>query len=251
MEKINIVLIVLNREFLYNAIQNLDLNKINLTTLIMDGDWKFIQIDETKFPVNSFANAPKIIKTYKDFIWLIAGHEKSIGDVLKMKNFLMSFGVKEKNIVNFEMNGQISSTWLANLLYTVKYGADFFATGNEYIRDNLNMKFIPCANANKELAKGGVNLADVNQDLQQSYLTAKFIFNHVAPGTIKFVLIGLTPNSFRYDNSKDFPNCGKSFQYAAAFNSYSNVHDIISKLSDFSFFTLVKTICFLPSPFTE
>lgn len=150
MEKINVVLIVLNSEFLYSAIQNLDLDKVNLKTLIMDGDWKFLQIGETKFPVNSFANAPKIIKTYKDYVWLIVGHEKGIGDVLKMKKFLLSFGVKENNIVNFEMNGQISPTWLANLLYIVKYGADFFATGNEYMRDNLNMKFIPCVNANKK-----------------------------------------------------------------------------------------------------
>ncbi len=227
MEKANVVMIVLNREFLYNAIQNLDLDKANLKTLIMDGDWKFLQVGETKFPVTSFANAPKIIKTYKNYVWLIVGHEKGIGDVLKMKKFLMSFDVKEDNIVNFEMDGQISSTWLANLLYIVKRGADFFATGNEYIRDNLDMKFIPRANANKELAKGGVNLADVKQDLQQSYLTAKFIFNHVAPGTIKFVLIGLTPNSFRYDNAKDFPHCGKNFQYAASLNSYQNAHDIM------------------------
>ena len=90
--------------------------------------------------------------------------------------------------------------------------ADFFVTGNEYIRDSLNLKFIPCGLADKiayggglildlkfipydseDAHRGGVILADDNQDLLQSYSIAKNVFEHVESGTIKFVLIGLSP----------------------------------------------------------
>lgn len=40
---------------------------------------------------------------------------------------------------------------------------------------------------------GGVLLADANQDLRQSYLSAKNFFEQAPPKSIKFVLIGLSP----------------------------------------------------------
>jgi len=36
--------------------------------------------------------------------------------------------------------------------------ADFFVTGNEYMRDSLNLKFIPCGRANKISYAGGLIL---------------------------------------------------------------------------------------------
>lgn len=204
MAKVNVVMIVLNAEFLERAIQNLNFDRANLATIIMDGDEKFVHIEEKKFPVNSFADVLKTVKKYKDFIWLIVGYKKSIDDILKMKKFLMSFDVSEKNIVNFEMPEQTSLSWLANLRYIEKHSADFFATGDKHTQNGLNLDFIPCVYENKNFARGGVNLAYPKQDLQQSYLTARYVFNHVIPGTIKFVLIGLTPDSFRRDNGKNF-----------------------------------------------
>ncbi len=204
MAKVNVVMIVLNAEFLERAIQNLNFDRANLATIIMDGDEKFVHIEEKNFPVNSFADVLKTVKKYKDFIWLIVGYKKSIDDILKMKKFLMSFDVSEKNIVNFEMPEQTSLSWLANLRYIEKHGADFFATGDKHTQNGLNLDFIPCVYENKNFARGGVNLAYPKQDLQQSYLTARYVFNHVIPGTIKFVLIGLTPDSFRRDNGKNF-----------------------------------------------
>ena len=62
--------------------------------------------------------------------------------------------------------------------------ADFFVTGNEYVRDGLDLKFIPC---------DGITLADANQNLQQSFQVAKDFFAQVKAGVIKFVLIGLSP----------------------------------------------------------
>ncbi len=204
MERVNVVMIVLNAEFLERAIENLNFEKVNLATIIMDGDEKFFLVGEKKISVNSFANAPKTISTYKEFIWLIVGYKNDVSDIHKMKKFLMSFGVNEENIVNFEIPAKTSLTWIANLRYIEEHGADFFATGNEYMQNGLNFDFIPCVYAEKNFAKGGVNLAYPKQDLEQSYLTAKYIFEHIEPGMIKFVLIGLTPDSFRRDNSKNF-----------------------------------------------
>ncbi len=70
--------------------------------------------------------------------------------------------------------------------------ADFFVTGNEYMRDNLDLKFIPRAFLCNNDNWGGVILASDNQNLQQSFSIAKNIFEQVKPGTIKFVLIGLS-----------------------------------------------------------
>lgn len=36
--------------------------------------------------------------------------------------------------------------------------ADFFVTGNGYIRDSLNLKFIPCGRADKIVYAGGLIL---------------------------------------------------------------------------------------------
>lgn len=49
--------------------------------------------------------------------------------------------------------------------------------------------------------------------MRQGYLTAKYVFEHVKPGSINFVLIGLTPYSLRYDNLKSFAVCPRNLQY--------------------------------------
>ncbi len=215
MDKIDVVLVVLNKKFLNRAIQSLNLEKVNLETIIADGAGKNFQFEDKQFPVTSFANAARIMEKYQDFIWLIVSYEKGNADVLKIKKFLMLSDVKEENIVNFGLASKISPTWLANLRYIEENGADFFATGNKHTRDNLNLKYIPSVNADKNLAKGGVNLAYSNQDLSQSYLTAKYVFEHVEPNTIKLVLIGLTPDSFHRDNSKNFFGFQYIFSLAA------------------------------------
>ena len=66
---------------------------------------------------------------------------------------------------------------------------------------------------------GCINLAETNQDLRQSFLTAKHIFQHVKRGRVKFVFIGLTPYSLHYDNRKDFSACTHDLQYALTLNT--------------------------------
>ena len=65
-------------------------------------------------------------------------------------------------------------------------GTNFFATGDECTAVGLNLKCIPGK---------GVNLSAANQTLRDGFLTAQQVFEHVAPETIKFVIIGLSPNA--------------------------------------------------------
>lgn len=68
-----------------------------------------------------------------------------------------------------------------------KNGAIFFATGGSQMELGLDLNYIPHAQGR------GVNLSGANQTLQQSFQIAKQIFEQVELGTIKFVLIGLSP----------------------------------------------------------
>lgn len=202
MEKFNSVLVVTNKNFLEDTVKNLNFDLVNLNAIFMDGGEKFFVSGEKKIPIISFAQIHAQVKKYKSFVWLV-GDCANDSDFRKVKKFLVTLGIDKNNIVDFGASKKISQTWLANFNHVKEHGADFFATGDEYIRDGLNLKFIPCAYEEKNKALGGVNLADVNQDLQQSYFIAKNIFESVKPGTIKFVFIGLSPDSFRRDNSEN------------------------------------------------
>ena len=236
-EKTDVVLVMLNRDLLESVIKNLDFNKINLINLIMDRDPEepvpivpkqvFYQLGEDQIPLKTFAQVHLVIHDYKKSVWMICGCDNS-DDAFRMKNLLTIGGVPEDNILNFNIAPQISETWLANLRYVEEYGADFFATGNEYIQVGLNMKFIPCAQEN--VACGGVNLAAPNQTLQQSYLIAKHVFAHVAPGTIKFVLIGLMPYSSYYATAADFLNCTQNLLYDFAFDEPTSRDELLLSL---------------------
>lgn len=108
-----------------------------------------------------------------------------------------------------------------DLQQIIESGADFFVTGNEYVRDSLNLKFIPLERLNRsaygggsiidlkfnpyvpdDIHGGGVILADANQDLAQSYSVAKNVFEHDESGLIKFVLIGLSPYILPQNNAE-------------------------------------------------
>ena len=192
MEKVDVVLVVLNEDFLDSTIRNLNLDNTNLVAIITDVSKKTFTVGEKIIPTYSISSISDLVKDYSNSVWLISGGNDN--DCAKMRKFLSLNGVLENNIVICKP-AQFSPTWQANLRHVEEYGADFFATGNEYMRDGLNLNFIPCVHSDKSLARGGANLADANQNLQQSYLTAKYVFEHVAPGMIKFVLIGLTPDS--------------------------------------------------------
>ena len=242
MEKINLVLVMLNPESTDNIVKKLNFDKVNLAAIILDLDLDNVvistmvtddngeptfKVNDENIPVLPFAKIHRQTKTYKDFVWLIGGYVNSPEDILKMKNFLMASGISEENIVNVESLSQVSQTWLANLSYIKTYGADFFATGNESMCNGLHLKFIPL--------KTGINLADANQTLRQSYMTAKFVFEHVEPGTIKFVLIGLTPDSFFCDTQED------AFSFLHLLSLTTATSDL-ADLADLNFDSIKETL---------
>ena len=231
MAKQDVALVVLKKDCLEGAVKNLNLSKVNLLAIITDGnDEKFFSLGASKVPLYSPLILKALIKKFTDAYFLISGYENDIGDVLRMQRFLISNGLPKERIINFELSSQISKTWLANLRYIEKHGADFFATGNEYTRDGLNLNYIPRVHVKESDNRGGVILADEHQDLWQSYQTAKYVFAHVKPNTIKFVLIGLSPNAFHCDRTGNFSNYAKNFQYTLAFNLKEETeHDSLLK----------------------
>ena len=239
MEKVNIVLVMLNRAALEETLQKLNLSKVNLVGIVADTDEKKLKLNKKKIPMVNFFSVNTLVKQYKDDLWLISGCVKDRSDITKAKKFLMTFGVPEEKIINLEVSTQISRAWLANLRYIEERGAIFFATGNEYTCAGLNLNYIPAVRSFKIAAlgedyftepnRGGIILSDVGQDLRQSFLIAKHVFKKVPRGRIKFVIIGLSPYSFRYVNDKDFVN-QKNLQYLFALNPpEENLQDLFLK----------------------
>ena len=219
MEKIDAVLVTPDKASLESLVKNLNPDAVNLDVAVTNVSKKdFFARGKWKITLAPFTLITPIIARRKNFFWLLGG-TKDTRELLKLKKFLAANGAEEEKIINLDVPSQLSGTWLANVRHVEKFGADFFATGDEHMRDNLNLNFLPCVHEEKIFNRGGAILADDFQDLRQSYLTAKHIFAHVKRGTIKFALIGLTPDSFLYDNSKDFVNCSKNLQYLSLTNS--------------------------------
>ena len=208
MDKKDVVLVVLNRDALEETVKNLNLDRANVAMIITDGcDGKTFNVGDKAVPVTTFATIQAYMWKYRRLLWLIGGG--SADDIRKMRKFLTAYRhIPEGNTVNFDVAPQISATWLANVRHIVEHGANYFVTGNEYAQVGVNLNLIPSGGQ-------GVILADANQTLRQSYLTAKHIFEHVAPGTIKFVLIGLEPDAFCRDDENFSP---QDMQYNFAHN---------------------------------
>ena len=202
MAKINVILVALNSESLQSVATKLNFKRVNVTGIIADiSDKKTFKVGKSDVTIFPFSKVKRIAKTYtKVSAWLVCDCLSDTDDFRKLKNFLTTSDVPEDKILGTEIFEQPSPTWSANVYHVEKYGADFFATGDECMRDGLNLKFIPCVHENKIFSRGGANLSDAKQDLQQSYLTAKHVFRHAKSNTVKFVLIGLTPESFLCEN---------------------------------------------------
>ncbi len=244
-EKTEVVLVLLNRDLLEEAVKSLNFDNVNLTAIVIERDLAepvpqfkdpmFYRLGEEQIPMKLFADIRLPLRDFKTAVWLICGCMNDKDEFLKMKNFLMMSGVSQSNIIKLELDSQISATWLANLHYIEEHGADYFVTGNEFIQADLNMNLIP-------IGARGVNLADTNQTLRQGCLTAKYVFSHVAPGTIKFVLIGLNPDSFRCDDDKNFLNCTQNLRYAAALNDMSACDEPMTNLFNDDFKNIFATV---------
>ena len=221
MEITKAILVVLDKKFLRNALTILNYRKAFPYVILMDGDEKFIALnDKVRISVMPFASLNQILFLKDSSLWLICGNGSGKNAPAELKNFLMANGVPENNIVNFEVTEQINPQWLANVRYVEENAIDSFATGNDLAVYGIDFKNI--------LGVTGVNLATANQDLRQSYLIAQHVFKHSKHGAIKFVFIGLAPYSLRVDCHKNFSTCADDISYALALReefTISSSHD--------------------------
>ena len=229
MNKIRVVLVALSKKSLSNALTILNFNRVTpLALLTDDGDGNFLEITkEIKVQALSFEYINQVVEIGQNCLWLIFG--KTDNSAADMKTFLTENGVPEANIVNFELLAQINPSWLANVRFAEEGNANCFATGDEFTVRGLDFRNFPDVKA--------VNLATANQDLRQSFWTAQHVFRSVKRGTIKFVFIGLAPNSLRVDSRKNFSTCANDFVYALALREKITVtaaHDknLVNLLND-------------------
>ena len=198
MEKTKVVLVMLNKKNLMDALTILNYGKVTpFLVLTADGDGGMLTLDKnTKVQVVPFAFIDKAVEFAKNFLWLICGQTDALDAPDKMKNFLMANGVPEKNIFNFRFLTSLNRFWFANLRAAENGQVQAFATGDEFTERGLDFKNIHGVN--------GANLAAPGQDLRQSLRTAQHVFKSVKRGSIKFVFIGLAPHSLNTDGRKDF-----------------------------------------------
>ena len=207
MSKLPVILVVLDKNLLEEALSDLNLNSAQVEAIIIDGgDDQLIRLDDLTFELYSFSSIDRFFDRKDEFIWLIHASAAKVGNTWRMAKFLLANGIPKDNIVNFIVGGHITQAWLGNIKYIENHAADFFSTGISYAEVGLDIERLT--------GMRGVNLAGSNQDLRQAYLTAQYVFDHQQ--SIKFVLIGLAPYSFRYDNLMSFSVCSRNLQYLLA-----------------------------------
>ena len=143
MPKIPAVLVVLNKNNIQYAVNSLNFDNAQLVGIITElggvyQNRQFLYYENIRVPIFSFAEIGQILTQGKNLIWLISGVVRNVSDIYKTKKFLMSNGVPENNIVNFEIIPHITQAWIANIRYIEKNPVEFFATGISYIEAGLN-----------------------------------------------------------------------------------------------------------------
>ena len=203
MEKVNAVLVALSKKFFDDAARKLNFDDVNLVAVVQEkSDGGSLAIGGQNVARMDFSAVKEILNREPDCLWYAE-------DVLKVKGRLTADGVAAENIFDIELAAQINAAWLAKLRQIEQGGADFFVTGGSCAMVGLDLNFI---------SGEGVNLSNANQTLQESYSVAAQVFEHVAPKSIKFVIIGLSINSA--DDAKKFLTDNDLKAVSAALNDY-------------------------------
>ena len=228
-EKMPVILVVLNKNALNDALMTLNLEKANIIAilindLIPNNDRGQINVGKIIVPVFSFSYLKNFTALKDKAYFLLSGFVRGVADFWKMAKLLMANGISKDHILNFHVLGHISQQWIGNIRYIEKNLVDYFATGISYTEVGLDIDQI--------LNAKGINLSSSNQDLRQGYFTAKYVFEHVKPKSIKFVLIGLAPYSLHYDNSESFSVCTRNLQYIWTLRNFKSgtVHDKVLQI---------------------
>ena len=150
-------------------------------------------------PAASFNAIEKFTVSERECLWLIAG--ENIAEARNVSTHLQSLGVSSANIVNCNAKMRVTSTFISNM--EAVGGCDFIALGDAGAATAIDVDMI---NARK-----GLNLAAEHQDLRQSLLIARRVFEHC--NSIRFVLLGLTPELLSDDDATFFSEQNLGSQY--------------------------------------
>ncbi len=197
MDKLPIIIIALEANRIEEILARLNFKDVFVVAMLVeDGDQREIAIGDIEIPTQPLSSIEDFLIRKTDFIWLLHGKNSD-----QLKSFLLSNEIPEDFIVDF--NVQFDRRWLE----AVQSIGDknYFVTGNQIVVDGIASDCI--------IGAQGVCLACKDQDLHQSFSTARFVFEHNRQ--IKFALIGLTPESLFAENADNF-------QYIFALKNFSD-----------------------------
>ena len=213
MERVSAVLAVLQPNGFKAALGNLDTGRVMLKAIVMDGMRSgYTLIQGERVMTYPFSCIDRVLAGEgKDAFWLLYGYMGSVRDTWNVAKFLRAHGISSQKILNFSVDLFISPTWIGNLRWVERHAVDFFATGISYMEVGIELS--------RFYGAKGVNLACSNADLRQNLETARRVFHCLPEGSCKFVLIGLAPYSFHYDNRKAFSVMPRDLQFTLALGS--------------------------------
>lgn len=223
-DSIPVFILLLNKNYLKNAILSLNWDNGIAKCIIMDVETEtFVVYEDKRIPLIPYGkiNDALSMDDEKTF-WLIYGHKVEVTETWKMAKFLINCGVKRERIINFSTDFHLHRKWIGNLRWAAKNSVDFFATGISYTEVGLELS---CIQGLK-----GINLACSSADLRNNLATAKYVFNHQQEQSCKFVIIGLAPYSFHFDNRKAFSVSPKDVQFSLVFNSWDGTFPALHSL---------------------
>lgn len=219
MERVSAVLAVLQPDGFNAALSNLDLEHVMLKAIVMDGMRSgYTVIQGERVMACSFSYIDRVLaEAGQEVFWLLYGCTGSVRDTWNVAKFLQAHGIDSRHILNFSVDQFISPAWIGNLRWTEHHAVDFFATGISYMEVGIELS--------KFHGAKGVNLACSNADLRQNLDTARRVFRCLPEGSCKFVLIGLAPYSFHYENQKAFSVMPRDVQFSLALERDAEGHE--------------------------
>ena len=220
--KCDVMLVVLHADKLDDVLARLNLNRLRLRSVLIDGTnaEQLATITESKkIPAASFARLDRFVLDGRESYWLMGGGSRD--ELRKMSEYLQSRGVAGSALVSIEPKMTIT-----NVKAAVEGTYEFIVTGGLSMAVGLDVDRI--------FNRKGINLAAEGQDLRQSYLTAKYVLERNR--SIQFVLIGLTPEMLFAGDDEELSRSGRECQYVL------NKENTAASLEDNIFNRLLKEI---------
>lgn len=215
-EKTPIILLLLNRNYLSNAIRSLNWNNALGKAVVMEADAvTFVTFDDKRIPLFPYGQVEKVLSMDdSSTLWLVYGYNRDVSDAWKMAKFLMAYGIERKRIINFSVDIFLNRAWFGNLRLAERQSLDFFSTGISYTEVGLELSCFP--------GLRGINLACSSADLRNNLATAKHVLEQHPKGSCKFVLIGLAPYSLHFDNRQAFFISPRDVQFSLALDLWDD-----------------------------